>query len=81
MKRVKSACISQTLVFGQKPELGLTKEQAQKINQDEYDAYKALLEKTKTRHIILDELVEADGSIVVHIKKQYNDTTDVSEYF
>ncbi len=81
MKRVRAACISQTLVFGQRPELALTKDQAHAINQEEYDNYKALLAKTNTRHVILDELVEEDGSIVVRIKKQYNDTTDVSEYF
>ena len=28
-----------------------------------------------------DETEEADGSILVHVRKQYNDKADVSEYF
>ncbi len=81
MKRVRSACILQTLVFAQKPELGLSAESASKINREEFEKYKATLERTKTRYIIVDEVQEADGAVVVHIKKQYNDKADVDEYF
>ena len=35
MKRVKAACILQTLVFAQKPEMGYSKDRALKINQEE----------------------------------------------
>ncbi len=71
----------QTLVFSQKPELGLSRERALKVNRDEFEHYKQLLEKARTRYIIADEAEQDDGSIVVHVKKQYNDTADVSEYF
>ncbi len=81
MKRVRSACILQTLVFSQKPELGLSVESASKINREEFEKYKATLERTKTRYIIVDEAQEADGAVVVRIKKQYNDKADVDEYF
>ena len=81
MKRVRAACIFQTLVFGQKPENGFSPEQAQRLNRDELEKYKAQLERTKTRYQITDEAVEADGSIVIRVRKQYNDSTDVSEYF
>lgn len=81
MKRVKAACILQTLIFAQKPEMGYTKEEALKINHEEIKHYKATLERTRTRYQIIDEAEQEDGSIVVHVKKQYNDKADVSEYF
>ena len=81
MKRVKAACILQTLVFSQKPELGYSKERALKINPDEIEHYKATLERSKTRYQIDYMVEQEDGSIVIHVRKQYNDKADVSEYF
>ncbi len=81
MKRVRSACILQTLVFSQKPELGFSRERALQVNKEEIEHYKQLLDRAKTRYLIVDEAEQQDGSIVVHVKKQYNDTADVSEYF
>ena len=81
VKRVKAACILQTLVFAQKPEMGYSKERALKINHEEIDHYKSQLEKAKTRYVIVDETEQEDGSVVIHVKKQYNDKADVSEYF
>ena len=81
MKRVKAACILQTLVFAQKPEMGYSKDRALRINKEEIEHYKATLERAKTRYQIMDTVEQEDGSIVVHVRKQYNDTADVSEYF
>ena len=81
MKRVKAACILQTLVFTQKGELGYSKDQALKINREEVERYKATLERTRTRYQITDETEQEDGPIMIHVKKQYNDRTDVMEYF
>ena len=81
MKRVKAACILQTLVFAQKPEMGYSKERALKINKEEFEHYTATLERTKTRYQIVDTSEQEDGSVVVHVRKQYNDKADVSEYF
>ncbi len=81
MKRVKAACVLQTLIFSQKPEFGYTRERASKINHEEIEHYKKLLERSKTRYVIVDEIEQDDGSILVHVKKQHNDKTDVSEYF
>ena len=81
MKRVKAACILQTLVFAQKPELGYSAEQALRVNREEVEHYKATLERTRTRYQLLDTAEQTDGSIVVHVRKQYNDKTDVAEYF
>lgn len=81
MKRVKAACILQTLVFSQRPELGLTSEQALDINQKELERYKNDLERTNTRYQITETDEQEDGSVVVRIRKQYNEKSDVSEYF
>lgn len=81
MKRVKAACILQTLVFSQKPEFEYSKEQALKINYEEIEHYKETLEKAKTRYQIIDTAEQEDGSVIIHIRKQYNDRADVSEYF
>lgn len=81
MKRVKAACILQTLVFSQKEDAGFTREQALQMNREEVKRYKLSLERTRTRHQILDETEQEDGSIQLHVRKQYNDKADVSEYF
>ena len=81
MKRVKAACIYQTLVFSQKSELGLSKERALRLNREEYERYKTGLERTRTRYMIVDSAETDDGSIVVKVRKQYNDKIDVAEYF
>lgn len=81
MKRVKAACILQTLIFSQKSELNYTKERALKINYEEIEHYKATLERARTRYQIVDTAEQDDGSIIIHVRKQYNDSADVSEYF
>lgn len=81
MKRVKAACIFQTLIFSQKPEMGYSKEHALKINHQEIEHYKATLERTRTRYQITDIAEQEDGSIVIRVRKQYNPKAEVAEYF
>ena len=81
MKRVKAACILQTLVFSQKDDCGLTHEQQLRVNHDEVIRYKATMDRSRIRYQITEETEQADGSVLVHIRKQYNGKADVSEYF
>lgn len=81
MKRVQAGCILQTLVFSQKPELGLSKATVLETNKNEVEHYKKSLERAGTRYQILDAAEQEDGSIIVHVRKQLNDKADVSEYF
>ena len=81
MKRVKSGCILQTLVFLQKEDCGFSKESQLKYNREEVEKYKKDLEKNKTRYQIVSIDEQADASIIVRVKKHINDKTDVSEYF
>ena len=81
MKRVKAACILQTLVFMQKEDCGLSKASILETNRREIENYKKTLERTHTRYQIISEDPQEDGSIIVRVRKQYNDKADVSEYF
>lgn len=81
MKRVKAACILQTLVFAQKEDLALSKSAVLAMNREEVKRYKQSLERTRTRYQIVSEEEQEDGSILVRVRKQYNDKADVSEYF
>lgn len=81
MKRVKAACILQTLVFMQKEDCGLSKASILETNRQELAHYKQTLDHTHTRHQIVSEEEQEDGSIIVRVRKQYNDKADVAEYF
>ena len=81
MKRVKSGCILQTLVFLQKEDCGFSKEARLKYNLEEVEKYKKELEKNKTRYQILGVAEQSDSSVIVRVRKHLNDKTDVSEYF
>ena len=81
MKRVKAACILQTLVFRQKEDCGLGRNSILETNRREFEHYKQTLERTHTRYQIAGVEEQGNGSIIVHVRKQYNDKADVSEYF
>ena len=81
MKRVKAACVLQTLIFAQKDDCGLTREQQYKVNCEEGERYKAAMDRARTRDQITEQTEQPDGSVLVLVRKQYNDRADVSEYF
>lgn len=81
MKRVKAACILQTLVFMQKEDCGLSRTAILESNRREFSHYKQALERTHTRYQIVSVDEQENGSIIVRVRKQYNDKADVSEYF
>ena len=70
MKRVKAACICQTLHFMLKEDLeqGL----AQRRVQDEVEHYKQGLNRSGTKYKIVEETPQSDGSVMLRIIKQYN---------
>lgn len=77
MKRVRAACITQTLHFLLKEDVG--HDYAVKLVGEEVRKYKEQLDRSRTQYKILSEEVQADGSIVMEIKKQYN-TSPVGAY-
>ena len=70
MKRVKAACITQTLHFLLKEDVG--HDYAIKLVNEEVKKYKNSLEKGRVQYKILSETAQEDGSIMIEIKKQYN---------
>ena len=70
MRRVKYACLEQTLHFSLRD--ALTPEETNRLVRAEYDQYKADLERKRIPYKIVSETVQLDGSIIVKVKKQYN---------
>ena len=81
MKRIQAACIMQTLKFQQKENSGFSVESMLKMNREEVQRYKAQMDKNKTRYKIDEETEQSDGSIIVRIRKEYNNGAPVGEYF
>ncbi|MDO4864839.1 MAG: hypothetical protein Q4A05_11785 [Ruminococcus sp.] len=77
MKRVKEACICQTLHFMLKDDI--EHELAVKLVNEEVAKYKESLDKTRTKYRITEETTQPDGSVIIRIKKQYN-TSPVGAY-
>lgn len=70
MKRVKAACICQTLHFLLKEDL--PHEMAVKLVRQEVEQYQRELERRHTRYKIVEQSDEPDGSILLKVIKQYN---------
>ncbi len=77
MKRVKAACICQTLHFILKDDLG--HDYAVKLVKEEVEKYKASLDKNRTKYKLVSEETQPDGSVMIKIIKQYN-TSPVGDY-
>ena len=43
-----------------------------RLVREEVEHYKQVLERNRTRHKIVDEAEQEDGSVVIRIIKQYN---------
>ena len=65
----------------QKEDCGLSKISISEANRREFESYKQKMEKARTRYQIVSQEEQEDGSLVVRVRKQYNDKADVSEYF
>ena len=70
MKRIKEACICQTLHFMLKEDV--CHDYEVRVVQVEVEKYKASLDRSDTRYKIIEETKQADGSVIIKIKKQYN---------
>ena len=77
MKRIKAACITQTLHFLLKEDV--SSDYAKKLVTEEVKKYKDSHKKNKTQYKILSEETLADGSVIIEIKKQYN-TSPIGHY-
>ena len=65
----------------QKEDCGLSKNSIAEANRREFESYKQKMEIARTRYQIVGQEEQEDGSLVVRVRKQYNDKADVNEYF
>ncbi len=70
MKRIKAECLEQTLHFQLKE--GLDQKSGKEQVRQEYEHYKALMDRRGTKYRILDEAEQPDGSLIIKIKRQNN---------
>lgn len=77
MKRIKAACICQTLHFMLKEDT----EHQWAVSQvkQEVAHYKQSLERNHTQYKIVEEITPPDGSVILKIIKQYN-ASPVGDY-
>lgn len=81
MKRIQSSAVFQTVLFSQKPENGYSRDEAFKVNNAEVEHYTQKMDRARTRYKIVKREDQVDGSIILWVRKQYNDRIDVKEYF
>ena len=77
MKRIRAACLEQTIQFLLKD--GTASEADKQQVRNEYDAYKAKLERIRTPFKIIEESEQPDGSLLIKIKRQ-NNSQPVGDY-
>ncbi len=70
MKRIKAACICQTLHFMLKEDA--ERQWAKDQVKQEVENYKKGLERNRTLYKIVEEDVQQDGSVILKVIKQYN---------
>ena len=77
MKRVKAACICQTLHFVLKEDVA--HDWAVKQVEQDVEQYKRTLERNRTQYKIVEQTTQPDGSIMLKVIKQYN-SSPVGDY-
>ena len=77
MKRVKAACICQTLHFMLKEDVA--HDWAVKQVEQDVENYKKTLERNRTQYRIVEQTTQPDGSIMLKVIKQYN-SSPVGDY-
>lgn len=77
MKRIKAACICQTLHFMLKEDA--EHQWAAKQVRAEVENYKKGLERNHTKYKIVEETTQPDDSVILKVIKQYN-ASPVGDY-
>ena len=69
MKRIKYACLAQTIHFALKDDV--SHEEAVNLVKREAEAYRQGLDRRKIRYRVEEELTQPDGSILLRLRRQY----------
>lgn len=78
MKRIKAACITQTLHFECVGTVG--SELSKRKVKAEIERYKRKLDREHVKYKILSEDIQADGSVMMEIVKEYGINKPVGHY-
>ena len=78
MKRIKAACICQTLHFFRNDPL--PNEQKAQLVRQEVEKYIEDLKRSHTQYKMIEQTEQTDGSVIVKVLKQSN-FSPVGEYF
>jgi hypothetical protein len=70
MKRIKAECLEQTLHFTLKE--GLPLDEVKEQVRQEYEHYKAQMDRRGTLYKIIEEIEQTDGSLIIKVKRQNN---------
>ena len=79
MKRIKAACLLQTVCFQPKDD-SLPASVNQLQTYQEYENYKEMMQRHGIRFKILEESPQSNGALIVKLKKQ-NNQQPVGDYF
>lgn len=71
MKRILFACLEQTVHFQLKEDAN--HETAVRAVHEELENFKTKLERDRRKYKILEEVTQPDKSIIIKLKRQYND--------
>ena len=77
MKRIRAACLEQTIHF--LPKDSAASEYDKQQVRREFESYKTQLERNRTQYKIIEENEQPDGSLLVKIKRQ-NNSQPVGDY-
>ncbi len=72
MRRIKAACIEQTIHFTAKDQEMQNKASIERDTRKEYEDYKVSLERKRVKFKLVEESPQDDGSLIIKLKRQYN---------
>lgn len=78
MKRIKAACITQTIHFVNKDTCG--SEYSKRKVQEEIKRYKYRMDRERTKYKIISEDVQEDGSVIMEIVREYGNNKPTGNY-
>jgi len=78
MKRIKAACITQTIHFINKDVS--RSEYSKKKVQEEIKRYKYRMDRERTKYKVISEEVQKDGTVIMEIVREYGNNKPTGHY-
>lgn len=78
MKRIRAACITQTIHFINKDACG--SDYSKRKVQEEIKRYKYRMDRERTKYKVISEEVQEDGSVIMEIVREYGNNKPTGHY-